>query len=268
MKAMKIVGFAVFLSFISSLKAQKPVPYPYVREADVMWSKRVWEVIDLREKMNQELYYPINPMADRKSLFEIIKEGVLPGDGIPALEAYSAMDDEFRAKLSQRDLKNMFSKTDTVSVPDPNLPDQYVKAVVTEELGAADIKQYWIQEEWFFDKQRSVLDVRILVIMPVVERKNDKGETIGLAATFWISFPEMRVLLAKNKAFNRHNDAQRLSYDDVFIKRMFSSYIIKEDNPADRMIADYKGANTIGALLEGEAIRDVIRTKEGDMWQH
>jgi hypothetical protein len=75
-------------------------------------------------------------------------------------------------------------------------------------------------------------------------------------------------LLANHTVFNPHNEAQELSFDDLFIKRMFSCYIIKEDNQADRMIADYKGPNTLNALLEAESIKNGIMQKEHDMWQH
>ena len=261
----------VILLLPAALQGQtgkKVIPYPYVREADVLWKKDVWEVIDLREKFNQDLYYPMSTLKDRESLFQIIRDGVLPGDGVPPLVAYSSMDDEFKARLSTKELKSILSRTDTVYGPDINDPNQYVNTVIHQDIGPADIKQYWIQEEWFFDKQRSVLDVRIIGIMPVIEKKNDKGEAEGMAATFWISFEELRPLLVKYYAFNRKNDAQRLTYDDLFIKRMFSAYIIKEDNTADRMIADYKGAHTLDALLESENIRNGIRMKESDMWNH
>jgi gliding motility associated protien GldN len=249
---------------------RKIIPYPYVREADIMWSKRVWQVIDLREKLNQTLYYPVNPIDERKSLFEIIKEGVLQTEGNgPGLTAYSSSSNDFREKLSKAEVRKIFVRTDTLDLPaDPLKPDVTVPTAVNQELSAADVKQYWLQEEWFFDKQRSVLDVRIIGIMPVIEKKNEKGEVMGMAATFWVAFDDLRPLLIQQQIFNRKNDAQLLTFDDLFVKRMFTCYIIKEDNMADRMIADYKGANTLAALLEAESIKNGILFKESDMWQH
>jgi gliding motility associated protien GldN len=269
MTTLKSFVLVTLLLTASLLQAQKPpVPYPYVREADIMWTKRVWQVIDIREKFNQTLYYPLTSTDRRVSLFDIIKQGVLPEEGEPTLTAYSTLDGEFKAKVKREELKRIFSKTDTIDAADPNVPDRYVKTVVKEELTAADIRQYWIQEEWFFDKQRSVMEVRILGIMPVIEKKSENGDVMGMAATFWVSFPELRPLLANHTVFNPHNEAQELSFDDLFIKRMFSCYIIKEDNQADRMIADYKGPNTLNALLEAESIKNGIMQKEHDMWQH
>ncbi len=276
MKPFQIVFLSVLLFQAFSATAQlrdslrKPTPYPYIREADVMWSKKVWEVIDLREKMNQDLYYPLTDLTKRRSLFDIIKDGVLPAEDskqVP-LTAFSGDENEFKKRLTRRELQQIFSKTDTISMPDPLNPDVYVQKVVQEELGPSDVKQYWIQEEYVFDKQRSVLDIRITAIMPVIEKKNEKGDAEGMAATCWVSFPELRQLLIRNYVFNRHNDAHLLTYDDLFVKHMFSGYIIREDNTADRMIADYKGAGTLDALLEAEAIKDGIRVKESDMWQH
>jgi gliding motility associated protien GldN len=269
MKMYQLIVPALLLTAVAEAQNyKKPVPYPYVREADVMWTKRVWQVIDLREKFNQTLYYPLSTTGTRESLFEIIKQGVLPREGVPALAAYSSLDGEFKTRVKPDELKRIFSKSDTVYGPDINDPTRYVNTVVNEELSAADIRQYWIQEEWFFDKQRSVMDVRILAIMPVIEKKNEQGDAMGMAATFWVSFAELRPLLAQHNIFNTHNEAQPLSYDDLFIKRMYSCYIIKEDNPADRMIAEYTGGNTLNSLLEGEAIKNKIMFKEQDMWQH
>lgn len=270
MKTRNFLALLIIISLQNTLWAQrKPVPYVYVREADVMWSKTVWRVIDLREKINQPLYYPLVPLSDRKSLFDILSQGVL-GDGEnPAeLTAYSAREDEFSVKLNKSEVKSIFLRPDTVEIPDSLRPDLMVKRGIKVPLTAGDVVQYWLKETWFFDKQRSVMETRILGIMPVIQKKNEKGDVVGLSGTCWFYFPETRPLLAKNNAFNRKNSAQRLSYDDVFLKRQFSSYIIKEDNVFDRMIADYKGPNTLDALLEAENIRDKINTLEMDMWQH
>jgi gliding motility associated protien GldN len=264
-----VLAGILFLPFV--LQAQrKVVPLPYIREADVMWSKKVWQVIDLREKFNQDLYYPLTPLADRRSLFDIIKEGVYPpeANNVPELTAYSGDDGELRTVLTRAELKKIFYRTDTVWTIDDDNPNHMSPHAVPQELGPGDVKQYWVQEEWVFDKQRSVLDVRITAIMPVISRKNEKGEVMGMGATFWISFPEMRPLLVQNYIFNRKNSAHLLTYDDLFLKRMFSCYIIKEDNVADRMIADYKGANTLDALLEAESIKNGLLFKESDLWHH
>ena len=35
-----------------------PLPYGYTSNDDVLWSKVVWEIIDLNQKINHPYYYP------------------------------------------------------------------------------------------------------------------------------------------------------------------------------------------------------------------
>jgi hypothetical protein len=41
------------------LAKKRAIPYEYVRENDYVWGKRTWSYIDLREKINHPLYYPL-----------------------------------------------------------------------------------------------------------------------------------------------------------------------------------------------------------------
>jgi gliding motility associated protien GldN len=248
---------------------RKPIPYTYLREADVMWHHRVWRVIDLREKMNFPLFYPTNEgMKDRSCLFKIIKNGCLPPDGsTPKLTAYNSEDsDEFIVKLNALEIGKILTKSDTAYVnqdpADPTSP--LVPKLVTENLDPTKIKKYWIKEDWFFDKQKSVLEARIIGVQAI---RAGSGAIAGDAGTFWIYFPELRPLLAKEETFNRHNDAERMTFDDLFWKRQFSSYIFQENNVYDnRLIASYKAPSTIEVLLEAERIKNGIFTLEHDLW--
>jgi len=283
----KIVVVVVLLMVSYSIKAQnvldrayikehnlnrKPVPYTYLREADVMWHRRIWRIIDLREKMNHPLYFPIDDkMKDRNSLFEIIKKALLPPDGSPPkLAAYlpaPAGDDEFTIKMNALEVQDKLMKRDTSYVPsDPTDPSSPMVATPTvDDVGSGKVVKYYIKEDWFFDKQRSVLEARIIGIQPITAKTNEKGEVVGDAGTFWIYFPELRPLLAKEEVFNKHNDAERLTFDDLFWKRMFSSYIQKESNVYDRFIREYK-TDTLDQLLEAEKIKDNVFTLEHDLW--
>ena len=129
---------------------------------------------------------------------------------------------------------------------------------------AEDVIQYRIKEDWFFDNERSVLDVRIIGICPVVYQKDPDGNIIGLKELFWLYFPECRYVLQNFFVQNRHNDSQRMSFDDLFWKRMFQSYIYKETNLYDRELQDYRAG--IEALLESEKIKEKIFLFEHDLW--
>lgn len=243
--------------------SRKAIAYTYLREADVMWSKRVWRIIDLKEKINFPLYYPAEPLADRKSLFDVIKDGAIKEGRVTC---FSVRDDEFRVELTKAEVEGLLSKKDTNMTDDPNNPDgPQIQAIVDNDIKADAITKYQLKEDWFFDKQRSVLDVRIIGLLVLTAKKSEGGgETIGDKPLFWIYFPELRPLLANQDVYMRHNDSERRTLDDIFWKRMFSSYVTKESNVYDRSIGDYTSG--INALFEAERIKEDIFKFEHDLW--
>lgn len=243
---------------------KKPIPYANIREADVMWSKRVWRVINLKEKFNLPLYYPTMPIKDRKSLFDVLKDGALKDSTVTC---FSPADDEFQVPLTRSEVEALLIQFDSVDSENPLNPGEMIKTPIKKEITSEDITKYWIKEDWFFDKQRSVMDVRILGILVVTSKKTESGEDAGGdKPLFWVYFPEIRPVLANNDVYMRHNDAERRSFDDIFWKRMFSSYIIKESNVYDRYIMDY--AMGIDGLLEAEKIKENIFEFEHDFWHY
>ncbi|MCE3280959.1 MAG: gliding motility protein GldN [Bacteroidetes bacterium] len=244
-------------------RTRRAIPYTHLREADVMWSKRVWRVIDLREKINHPLYYPAEPILDRKSLFSVIidaarTQGTITCFGNPAT------DDEFRYEMTKSELEAILISWDTLQTEDP-VTQQMVSAPVKNEKSSDQVWKYWIKEDWFFDKQRSVLDVRIIGLCPIIEKKSETGESLGAdQALFWVYFPEARPVFANQEVYMRHNDAERRTLEDVFWKRMFSSYVRKESNVYDRPIIAYKLG--LDALLESDRVKEDIFKYEHDLF--
>ena len=245
-------------------KTKRVVPYTHIREADVMWARRVWRTIDLREKMNHPFYYPTEPINDRKSLFDVIRQGLLVDGSITAYDAGPLLtDDEFKKPLLATELKDMFTRMDTQYTESLTTGD--MEMVVQEiNLESRDIKMYKVKEDWIFDKQRSTMDIRIIGLAPMVEKRGEDGEVRGYAPMFWLYYPECRYVFANWDAFNRENDAERRSFEDLFWKRQFSSYITKWSNVYDRGISDYKTG--LDALLEGEEIKQNLFEFEHDLW--
>lgn len=245
-------------------KTKRVVPYVSIREADVMWMRRVWRTVDLREKMNHPLYYPTEPINDRKSLFDVIRQGLMVDGSITAYDAGPLLtDDEFRKPLLATELKEMFMRVDTQYTESLETGD--MEMVVQDiPLESRDIKMYRIKEDWIFDKQRSSMEIRIIGIAPMKEMRGDDGEIRGYAPLFWLYYPECRYVFANWDAFNRENDAERRSFEDIFWKRQFSSYITKWSNVYDRQLSDYKTG--LDALLEGEAIKQALFEFEHDLW--
>jgi gliding motility associated protien GldN len=229
-----------------------------------MWARRVWRQIDGREKINHPLFLPLQPADGVTSLFGILVEGLLEGR-FTAYDDRTGDGDEFLHPLSIEALHAILQRRDTVRVPDPDT-GELVAVVVRTDVGSAEVVHYHIKEEWFFDRARSVMEVRIIGLAPVIAVVGEDGEHRGLRTLFWLYYPDLRYALANAPAFNRENDGERRSFDDLFIKRMFNGRMIRWSNVGDRPV----GATRTGldALLESDALRETLFHTGYDLWHH
>ena len=244
-------------------KTKRVVPYTHIREADVMWARRVWRRIDLKEKINHPLYYPTTPTTDRKSLFDVIKQGLLVDGSITAYDDLMGDGDQFKKPLLTQELMDILERADTSMTMDPDT-EEMVEVIQTISVNSEDVMYYSIKEDWIFDKQRSVVDIRIIGLAPVILDKGPDGEVRGVRTLFWLYYPECRYVFANWESFNRENDSERRSFEDIFWKRQFGSYITKWSNVYDRTIAEHKTG--LDALLEGEEIKQALFEFEHDLW--
>ena len=246
---------------------KRVVPYPSLREADVMYVRRIWQDIDLRQKINQMFYFPVDPIEDRKNLFDVIRyalevEGSLTAYGTgPAGD-----DDEFRYPYTGTQVDSVLNPVVIIPQFDPVTGEVIGSMEAQTSINSQDIVRYRLKEDWVWDRQRSQRHVRIIGIAPIIEKKDDEGNSQGLAPLFWLYYPECRYVFANAECYNYENDAQRRTFEEIFQKRYFSSYIVKETNVFDRSIADY--AQGLDALLESERIKDELFTIEHDLWHY
>ncbi len=243
---------------------KKPVPYPPLRQADVIYEKRIWQKIDFLEKMNQSFYYPIEPHVAWKSFMTIILDAIKSGE----LTAYDdRVDDEFTTPLTWTDLEmRMKKQSDSIVQYDQNGTFTGYKVSYPDEYQPGEVKSLKLKEVWFFDKQRSQMMVRILGLGPVREYTDSQTQERREETLFWIYFPDARPILAQAVVFNRKNGGARLTYDDVFWKRLFESYVYKEENVYDREISQY--ALGMDALLESNRIKNEVFEMEQSLWEY
>ncbi len=282
----------------------RPLAYGYVDDRDVLMGKTVWEIIDLNEKINFPLYFPVdtaNIGSDRRSLYDILTKAMRAGR---ITEVYS--DSYFNTKKTLKDIQGSLSRIDTTDAGRELInqyPDDYrtrvikkkvvtgtgKKKVVTyvdetvgptrtipaeyilrQDLTAADVTQYKIKGYWYFDKRESALKYRLLGLCPVTPdvytMNSDEKDYIEL---FWIFYPNAREVLHEGKAFNDSNSSHPISFDQILNSRHFNAIIYKEENMyGDREIKDYMKNNAQDQLFESERVKEKIRNFEENMWNY
>ena len=238
-----------------------PMPLPTVRKADIMWSKRIWREIDFREKMNNVFYFPTTPHQNWKSFITVIMDALKQGK-ITAYDISST--DELLVPITYNEI--IARQTDTVhetlrrSTPPYNEYD----TVIINTFDPTQVLRLRLKEDWYFDSKRSQMLVRIEAFCPVMIKEHN-GQQVSVPL-FWVSYADARKVLAQSLAFNPNNSAMRLSFDDIFIKRLFRSYIYKEQNMFDRRISEY--ATGVAAIKESERIQREMFNFEQYLWQY
>ncbi len=244
-----------------SIEDNTAISYSFLREADVIWSQRLWRLIDMREKMNLPLYYPTTPTADgRMSLISIILGELKAGN----LNAFDI--DKMTVNVTYSDIEGLLGAGETATQV-PTMSGVMKDTVLITEPRPEEVFQLMILEEWYFDKKHSRMDVRIIGLCPIRVYYNEEMQKMARAQLFWIKYDDFRDSFAMHEAYNRFNDAQRISYDDLFMQRRFSSIIYAESNVYDdRQINEYMTGKA--GLFEAEKLKTELQEFEHDLWEY
>ncbi|VXB52792.1 conserved hypothetical protein [Flavobacterium sp. 9R] len=282
----------------------KPLAYGYVHDRDILMGKTTWEIIDLSEKINFPLYFPIdtaNIGHDRRSLYDVLTKAMKSGK---ITEVYT--DSYFNTKKSLKDIQGSLSRIDTTDAgrelinqdpdayrsrvvkkkvvtgtgkkktvtyvdetvgPTKSIPEEYI---LKQDLSAQDVSQYKIKGFWYFDKRQSELKYRLLGICPVTpDVYTMNSEEKDYIELFWVFFPASREVLHEAKTFNEKNSSMPISFDQILNSRRFNAVVYKEENIyGDRAVEDYMKDNSQNQLIESERIKEKIRNFEQDMWNY
>ncbi len=251
-----------------------PLPYGYIDDRDILWSKVVWEYIDLNEKINLPFYYPIdtnNISSSRRSLYDTLLRGIKNGEIVDVYD-----DSYFETKLTYEEIKGRLSRIDTsdagyelLNQGEEAITDEYVDR---RDITSGDITGIQIKGVWYFDKRQGELKYRLLGIAPVapdvnfIDRSGGQEELIPI---FWVWYPGAREVTHNMKVFNPENSAFPISYDHLLNARRFDASIYREENIyGNRDVAEYIKGNALFQVLESKKLKEEIRNKELDMWNY
>ena len=239
-----------------------PVAWQPIREADLMWKKRVWREISVLEKQNHAFTYAGDEHTGGGMFIEILIDAINSGKVV----AYSSDDDRFTALLTKEQLREqIFPKKDSTYVIDVDGTETL--RIVEHDFDPLSIAKYRIKEDWLFDRNTGQMVSRIIGIAPVVDVYDDQHQYRGSKVMFWLHYPDIRGLLASYEAVNPDNDMQRTTWDDLFESRLFGSRITKVSDPYGKSFAE-KEMSPMEALYEGKRAADKLFNKEHDVWHY
>ncbi|MBM3412944.1 MAG: gliding motility protein GldN [Bacteroidetes bacterium] len=251
----------------SNLTQRTPLPYENLRWDDAFYAEKVWRELDLREKMNKTFVYESMEDNGSQIFVNMLMRAVLTGE----ITAFS--DDRFTTPLSTSVVQQLVAGSlDTVPEYDIRQIDKVIGYVVTRKsFDPKEINKIRLREEWVFDRKSSRMHVRIIGLgLLKTEYFPNTTKERGTSSLFWVYYPDLRPTLAKSEVYNPKNMGQnRMTWEELFESRMFSSYIVKSslDNPQNKLIRNYI-KDPILQLLEGENIKEKIFNFEQDLWSY
>lgn len=250
----------------SSLTQRTPLPYEHLRWDDALFAEKVWRELDLREKMNKIFQYEASDDNGSQIFMDILLKAVNSGE----VTAFS--DERFTTPITPGEVQQMTAGSlDTVgqtNINDPTLIDRYI--ITRTSFDPKSVNKIRLKEEWVFDRESSRMFCRILGMCPLKTQYTPNGKERGVSQMFWIYYPDLRPILARYEVYNPKNMGQsRMTWEELFESRMFSSYIVKStlENPGNKMIRGYI-KDPILALLEGDNIKDKMFNFEQDLWSY
>lgn len=255
------------------VKSRSPLVYEHIREDDAWYRERVWREIDIREKMNLPFRYKAEDDNGNQRFISILLRAVRKGD-VTAFDP--TIDDRFTTPMTLEKVGSIIAgKCDSIQVmdwaKDPTGTKGFMKdSLVCKDFNPDEIVKFRIKEEWVFDKEASRMFTRILGIAPIKTYVDENtGIVLGESPIFWVYYPDLRPVLSLYEVYNGKNFGARMSWEELFESRYFSSYIVKSssENPYDIFIKEYL-KDDILRLLEGENIKTRIFNFEQDLWSY
>ena len=272
---------------IATANAQLSV---FHRLDDVVWSCEVYRIVDMRFKQNYPLYTPLS--ADDPVNSSLLKTMLMAmGNGMPVFsksetgdirptfefanmqigpDALSLLDAERTGNYDQDDEENRAFQR--VLRPDSLTGNLVVNASSFPGYAKNQLK-YLIKEVIFFDKHYCRLYSEIEAIAPL-HAENGDAELKDMTATesiwnqilFWVRYNDFRPYMTQ-KYVSPQDDSKRVTFDDFFRLKLYSSYILGINNVYGRMVPEM-AENYEDIQREQKKIEVDLLNIEQDLWEY
>ena len=251
----------------------KPIPFPFLREDDVVWSTTLWKTIDCNELFNQFFYFPGDEYITfgKKSLAYIIWDAMVAGE-IPIYE-----DDGLKIPLDNEAFFKRYTRPDTILLEigyDDDDNELYETVIKPRYFDGSEVLAWSLREVWFVGRQDVRQDSRRIALAPLKETYRVVGGGVpdiylGRLPIFWIPMqnPRVRNLLVRYAEYiDPQNIVNQPSWDWVFLNQPYTAYTTRESNMRDVSISDYTFGS--GAIIEAEMIEEKVFEIDNEMWDY
>ena len=302
---MKQLSYVLVMVFLATVGATAPVSAQetpnYVNhnstagipDYDIMYKKRLWRRMDLKEKQNRSFFAYNNEIT--KIIIEAVDAGVLfPYKNDSLLTRMSK--EEFLEnlkmpayggdQLSEEEKAMGFTDDDAWGDDDGWGDDSGWGDEPASEEGKADggtatasadyffpsdVSVLEIMEDWVFDKRRSRLfyDIQSITMILPAEKFPETGLQRQVATFKYKDLEELfRSMPEEALWFNPQNSAEHKNLADAFLLRLFSARLIKVANPEDSFIADIYNTSPKEGLIASQRIEQELLELEHELWEY
>jgi gliding motility associated protien GldN len=227
---------------------------------NVVWLREVYRYIDLEKENNAALYYPTQPVGDRKNLFTLLFKLLTDGKitGYRYIDGREVFTDEEKVNLEDDILKRLqilYAKQGT----------QYV--IDNSDIPSAEVTLYMIKEAYYFDQATGSYNSAVTAICPMLVRVEDDYGSPERSPFCWFPYEAIRPYLSREMVMtSNYNNALTYTIDDYFAQKMYQGDIVKTVNLMNKTLAQQVGNDPELMKLAQDSIENQLKAFNKSLW--